>query len=159
MSNVINGALRFVVLKESLYQKTDGDSRMSEIVNSLYCPAPNQALTCLKASQFLIKLKCLHHWHVRKKCGITFNQISCASFIDCLMEIMNHSTSTSTPTVIWRTSCSAPHCQSPSDVKIKCVKDTETARSPTCAADTGQLLGRGGPFTGKIFLIRLCSFN
>lgn len=116
-------------IQPNMQSKTDGDSRMSDTVNSLYCPASNQALTCLKASQFLIKLKCLHHWHVRKKCGIKFNQISCASFIDCLMEIMNHSTSASTPTVIWRTSRSAPHCQSPSDVKSKCVKDTETDRS------------------------------
>lgn len=45
----------------------------------------------------------------RKGCRIAFNQISCASLIDCLMEILSHLTNTSTPTMIWRTSCSALH--------------------------------------------------
>lgn len=102
-----------------------------------------------------------------KRCGFTFNQISCVSFIHRLMEIMSHLTSTSTPTKIWRASRGELHfgvcrssVRSPSDVKMKCVKgDGLTAPCPTRAAHTGQQVRRGGPFSRRTFLIMLCSFN
>lgn len=44
-----------------------------------------------------------------KRCEITFNQISGASSIACLMEIMSHLTSAGTPATIRRTSRRALH--------------------------------------------------